>query len=83
MKYAMTIEVGNLSQTYADVRAIDGISFSVRRVELFSLLEPNGAGKTTTINSLTGLARPDGLTIDICSVDKRCACSHNPEVGRC
>ena len=40
------------------VRAVDGISFTLARGELFSLLGPNGAGKTTTINMLCGLTRP-------------------------
>ena len=38
-----------------EVRAVDGISFSVKKGELFGLLGPNGAGKTTTINILVGL----------------------------
>jgi len=65
----MTIEVRNLSKTFADVRAVDDLSFGVQRGELFGLLGPNGAGKTTTINLLTGLARPDGGTIKIEGID--------------
>jgi len=38
-----------------EVRAVDGISFTVKKGELFGLLGPNGAGKTTTINILVGL----------------------------
>lgn len=41
-----------------EIRAVDGISFSLRQGELFSLLGPNGAGKTTTISMLCGLLTP-------------------------
>lgn len=55
------IEVRDLVKIYTgrkvieEVRAVDGISFSVNKGELFGLLGPNGAGKTTTINILVGL----------------------------
>jgi ABC-2 type transport system ATP-binding protein len=67
------IHVQDLSKRFEDVQAVDGVSFSVRRGELFGLLGPNGAGKTTTINMLTGLARPDSGTIRIAGID--CAAS--------
>ncbi|HET9300276.1 MAG TPA: ATP-binding cassette domain-containing protein, partial [Candidatus Polarisedimenticolaceae bacterium] len=38
---------------------MDGISFEVRRGELYGLLGPNGAGKTTTMSMLSGLLAPD------------------------
>lgn len=41
-----------------EVRAVDGISFSVGEGELFGLLGPNGAGKTTTISMLSGHLSP-------------------------
>ena len=52
------IEVNNLTRNYNDVRAVDGISFSVDQGEIFGFLGPNGAGKTTTIKILTGQLRP-------------------------
>lgn len=49
---------------YEDVKAVDEISFQVKKGELFGLLGPNGAGKTTTINMLCGLLKPtDGFAI--------------------
>jgi len=45
-------------KTFKEVKAVDGISFYVRKGELFGLLGPNGAGKTTTINILCGLLKP-------------------------
>ncbi|MCD6222390.1 MAG: ABC transporter ATP-binding protein [Thermoplasmata archaeon] len=59
------IEVKDLVKRYGDVVAIDGVSFNVRKGEIFSLLGPNGAGKTTTIKSILGLIRIDGGEIKI------------------
>ena len=56
------IEVGGLKKKYGDLQAVDGISFSIDKGEVFSLLGPNGAGKTTTIEILEGLrAKDDGV----------------------
>jgi len=52
------IEVADLAKHYGDVRAVDGISFTVAEGEILGLLGHNGAGKTTTIRMLTGRARP-------------------------
>jgi len=57
------LEVENLAKVYErhgqkPVRAVDGISFSVPRGEIFGLLGPNGAGKTTLLKVLTTLLRP-------------------------
>ena len=55
---APMISVENLAKTFGHVKAVDGISFSVNRGEIFSLLGHNGAGKTTTIRVLTCRVRP-------------------------
>ena len=52
------LRADTLVKRFEAVAAVDGVSFSVRRGEIFGFLGPNGAGKTTTINLLTGLARP-------------------------
>ncbi len=52
------IDVQNLTRDYNSLRALDQISFSVERGEVFGFLGPNGAGKTTTIKILTGQLRP-------------------------
>ena len=49
------IEVRDLSHSFGNVVAVDSVSFTVRRGEIFSFLGPNGAGKSTTINVLTTL----------------------------
>ncbi|MBM7558398.1 ABC transporter ATP-binding protein [Marinitoga litoralis] len=53
------IEVKNLKKYYGNVKAVDGISFSVKKNEIFSLLGPNGAGKTTTLEIIEGLRKMD------------------------
>jgi ABC-2 type transport system ATP-binding protein len=57
------IEVENLVKVYErrgqrQIRAVDGLSFTVRRGQIFGLLGPNGAGKTTTLKVLNTLLRP-------------------------
>jgi len=64
------IAVEGLRKRFDKVEAVAGISFEVRKGELFGFLGPNGAGKTTTINMLTGLARPDAGAIRICGIDR-------------
>jgi ABC-2 type transport system ATP-binding protein len=54
------VNVTNLSKRYGNFIAVNGISFSIRKGEIFGFLGPNGAGKTTTINMMIGLARPSG-----------------------
>ena len=48
------IEVQNLTKYYGDLRAVDGISFTVERGEILGFLGPNAAGKTTTMRVITG-----------------------------
>jgi len=52
------IEILGLTKVYEDVKAVDNLTLSIKRSELFGLLGPNGSGKTTTINSLIGLVKP-------------------------
>ncbi len=60
MNDPVIIEIQNLTKTFkgATEPAVDGISFSINRNEIFGLLGPNGAGKTTTISILCGLFPP-------------------------
>ncbi len=63
------IEVKDLVKTFGSFTAVGGLSFSVKRGEIFSFLGPNGAGKTTTIKMLTTLLRPDSGSIRIAGLD--------------
>jgi ABC-2 type transport system ATP-binding protein len=64
------IRLANLTKAYGTIAAVNDLSFTIRKGEIFGLLGPNGAGKTTTIKMLTMLAKPtsgcatiDGLDI--------------------
>jgi ABC-2 type transport system ATP-binding protein len=63
------IEVNSLTKKYGDVTAVDGLSFTVERGEVFGILGPNGAGKTTTVEMIEGLRKPDGGSIKVCNID--------------
>jgi len=49
------LEAKNLVKQYAEVLAVDGVSFELREGQCFGLLGPNGAGKTTTVEILEGV----------------------------
>jgi ABC-2 type transport system ATP-binding protein len=63
------IHVSNLSKTFGDLKAVDGVSFDVQAGEIFAFLGPNGAGKTTTIQMLTTLLRPTAGQIALDGID--------------
>jgi ABC-2 type transport system ATP-binding protein len=63
------IEVTELTKKYGDLTAVDCVSFTVRRGEIFAFLGPNGAGKTTTIKMLTTLLAPTGGAIRLNGYD--------------
>jgi ABC-2 type transport system ATP-binding protein len=84
------IEAEDLRRTYrtrtgwlrprrSEIEAVRGVSFAVRRGELFGLLGPNGAGKTTVIKMLNTLLIPTGGTARVCGFD---VVSHTREVRR-
>ncbi|MBX7534056.1 ABC transporter ATP-binding protein [Qipengyuania sp. GH1] len=58
------LELDGLSKTYpGGLKALDDVSLTIRKGEIFALLGPNGAGKTTLIGAVCGLVRPTGGTI--------------------
>src|SRR5882757_7735459 len=63
------LSVRNLVKTYDDKKAVDGISFDVKRGEIFGILGPNGAGKTTTLEMIETLREIDSGTATIDGVD--------------
>lgn len=64
----VALSVENLTKTYNDVTAVDGISFDVESGSVVGLLGPNGAGKTTTVKSLLGTLAPDAGKVEISGV---------------
>ena len=74
----VAIEVEDLRKDYGDQHAVRGISFSVRRGEVFGLLGPNGAGKTTTVEILEGYRERTAGRVAVLGMDpgrgrSRCA----------
>jgi ABC-2 type transport system ATP-binding protein len=63
------IEVEHLSKRYRDVVAVDDVSFTVERGEIFGILGPNGAGKTTTVEIIEGLRTADGGSVRVLGLD--------------
>lgn len=58
------LSVKGISKSFGDTKAVRGISFNVKKGEIFGLLGPNGAGKTTSIRMLMGITAPDEGAID-------------------
>src|SRR2546421_9577777 len=63
------VVVESLRKSYGNVRALDGITFSVPKGTVLGLLGPNGAGKTTAVKILTTLLSPDGGRATVAGFD--------------
>jgi ABC-2 type transport system ATP-binding protein len=63
------VDVKDLKKRYGDKQAVDGISFNVKKGEIFGILGPNGAGKTTTLEMMETLRPIDGGTVTIDGID--------------
>jgi ABC-2 type transport system ATP-binding protein len=63
------LKVENLQKSYDGKKAVDGISFEVKKGEIFGILGPNGAGKTTTLEMIETLREIDGGTATIDGID--------------
>ncbi len=61
----IALSIQNVTKYYQKLRALDDISFDVKRGDFFAFLGPNGAGKTTTINAVTGLSNYDSGEISL------------------
>lgn len=59
------ISAKNLKKVYGDFEAVKGVSFEVKKGEVFGILGPNGAGKTTTLEMMEGLKKIDGGTATV------------------
>jgi len=65
---AAAVEVRGLVKTYGELRAVDGVSFTVAPGEFFGILGPNGAGKTTTLEIIEGVREADAGTVRLLGV---------------
>ncbi len=63
------VQVDGLKKHYGQIKAVDGISFSVRRGEVLGFLGPNGAGKTTAMRLITGFLHPDAGRVEVSGHD--------------
>ncbi|NJL92845.1 MAG: ABC transporter ATP-binding protein [Anaerolineae bacterium] len=68
---AEVIDIQNLTHRYGKVVAVEDVSFSVKRGEIFGFLGPNGAGKTTTIRTILDLIRPTQGQVLVFGLDSR------------
>ena len=76
------IEVEDLRKAYGAHEAVRGISFSVRRGEVFGLLGPNGAGKTTTVEILEGYRERTGGHVSVLGMDPGAAAGRAARADR-
>jgi ABC-2 type transport system ATP-binding protein len=65
----LAVQVEHLRKRYGANLALDDVSFSVRRGEIFGIIGPNGAGKTTTVEVLQALRSPDGGVVRVLGLD--------------
>ena len=63
------IDVKGLVKTYGHKRAVDGVTFTVKRGDILGFLGPNGAGKSTTMKMITGFLRPDAGRATVEGID--------------
>jgi ABC-2 type transport system ATP-binding protein len=76
------IEVRDLQRRFGDFYAVRGVTFSVKRGEVFGLLGANGAGKSTTFRMLCGLLPPSAGSLSVAGVDlRRAASSARARIG--
>ena len=63
------VSVHDLRKTYGEVKAVDGITFSVIKGEIFGIVGPNGAGKTTTMDCIVGMKKSDSGSLSVLGLD--------------
>jgi ABC-2 type transport system ATP-binding protein len=59
------VDVENVSKSFGEIKALDGVTLRVKQGEIYGLLGPNGAGKTTLIRAFVGLVEPSGGTVRV------------------
>ena len=71
MTEAPAVYVDRLRKRYGDTLAVDGVSFEIRRGEIFGIIGRNGSGKTTTVECVQGLRRADSGEVRVLGLDPR------------
>ena len=80
MQTGTILTVDGIGKRFEELRAVDGVSFSVDRGEILGFLGPNGAGKTTALRMILGIFRPDEGTIRF-SIDHETPAATNERTG--
>lgn len=65
----MSVSVNSLTKIYGTQKAVDNISFSLKKGEIVGFLGPNGAGKSTTMKMITGYLPPTNGKVSVCGID--------------
>ena len=63
------LQVNGVTKSFGDVRALNGVSFSVEHAEVLGLLVPNGSGKSTLMKIIVGVLKPDAGNIQVLTTD--------------
>jgi ABC-2 type transport system ATP-binding protein len=61
----LAVEINEIHKSFGDVKAVDGVTFNVKKGEIFGLLGPNGAGKTTSIRIILDIFKPDRGVVSV------------------
>ena len=68
---AYAVELRNVTKRYNEIVAVNNLSLSLNRGEIFGLLGPNGSGKSTTLKMLLGLVQPDLGSVSVLGIDAK------------
>ena len=77
MKQGILVEAENLTKTFDDLVAVNGINFKILKGESFGFLGPNGAGKTTTMKMINGVSPPTAGNLTVAGID---VCKNGREI---
>ena len=69
MSQQVIVKVRELSRTFGEVRAVDGVNLDIYEGEFITLLGPSGSGKTTVLRMIAGFEKPDAGTISLAGTD--------------
>ena len=82
MELEPIVKVDKLVKTYDGNNVVDGVSFEVKKGEIFGILGPNGAGKTTLFRLILDLIKADSGSVNFCLTDEKDTLDKDKSVGR-